>query len=194
MKVVLQRVKSASVSVDGKLISSIGKGVLAFAAVSKNDTMEDALKSASKLLKVRLWDDFEDGKEKRWQKSVQDVGGEILCVSQFTLLASTKKARPSFHASAEPAKGKELYTAFFKRVQELYEADKVKDGIFQAMMDVALINDGPVTLEIDTDPPPLDLPKDPSSTSFKGKVNLEDLGEELKKFSAEFKLPAELLE
>jgi len=143
--VVLQRVKSASVTVDGNLIASIGKGVLALAAVSKDDTIKDSEQSAAKLLKVRLWDD-ETGA--RWKRNVQDIGGEILCVSQFTLLASTKKGnKPTFHKSAGPEKGKELYSAFFTKIQELYDKDKVKDGIFQAMMDVALINDGPVGVD-----------------------------------------------
>lgn len=142
---VLQRVKSASVTVDGNLIASIGKGVLAFAAISKDDTLKDCEQSAGKLLKMRLWDD--DGGA-RWKRSVQDIGGEILCVSQFTLLASTKKGnKPDFHRSAGPEKGKELYSAFFKKVQELYDKDKVKDGVFQAMMDVALVNDGPVGVD-----------------------------------------------
>jgi D-tyrosyl-tRNA(Tyr) deacylase len=68
---------------------------------------------------------------------VKDIDGEVLCVSQFTLLASTKKgSKPDFHKSAGPEKGKELYSAFFKKVQDLYEQDRVKDGVFQAMMDV----------------------------------------------------------
>lgn len=92
---------------------------------------------------MRLWDDEATGT--RWKRNVQDIGGEILCVSQFTLLASTKKGnKPDFHRSAGPEKGKELYSAFFTTVQELYEKEKVKDGVFQAMMDVALVNDGPV--------------------------------------------------
>lgn len=140
----LQRVKSASVSVDGELIASIGKGILALAAVSKDDTIKDSEKSASKLLNMKLWDDEKGG---RWKLNVKDVGGEVLCVSQFTLLASTKKgSKPDFHKSAGAEKGRELYSAFFKKVGELYEKDKVKDGVFQAMMDVALINDGPVGL------------------------------------------------
>jgi len=94
---------------------------------------------------MRLWDDDNGGK---WKRSVQDIDGEILCVSQFTLLASTKKGnKPDFHKSAGAEKGKELYSAFFKRIQELYEKDKVKDGVFQALMDVALVNDGPVGVD-----------------------------------------------
>lgn len=107
-------------------------------------------------------------------------------MSQFTLLASTKKgSKPDFHKSAGPDKGKELYTAFFKKVQDLYDHDKVKDGVFQAMMDVSLINDGPVgcshiylsdeeiakrakvTLEINTDPAPLDVSEEASSMPSK---------------------------
>jgi len=203
MKVVLQRVKSASVTVDGNLISSIGKGVLAFAAIGKDDTMDESIKSASKLLKMKLWEDENGGK---WKKSVQDIGGEVLCVSQFTLLASTKKGnKPDFHKSAGPDKAKELYSAFFAKVQELYEKEKVKDGLFQAMMDVALVNDGPVgityssedgevTLEINTDPPPMDLPPDTLSTSLNTTMSLDELGSELTRMSAEFKLPPELLE
>jgi len=205
MKVVLQRVKSASVTVDGKLIASIGKGVLAFAGIGKDDTLKDTEQSANKLLKMKLWDDDTGG---RWKCNVTDIGGEILCVSQFTLLASTKKGnKPDFHKSAGPEKGKELYSAFFKKVQELYDAEKVKDGIFQAMMDVALVNDGPVgisytclqdvvTLEIDTNPPPLDLPNPSVSTSFKGEMTLDELVDGVQKLSTsqEFVLPKELLE
>jgi len=203
MKVVLQRVKSASVSVDGNLVASIGKGVLAFAAVSKDDTLKDSEQTAAKLLKMRLWDDEKGG---RWKHNVQDIEGEVLCVSQFTLLASTKKGnKPDFHKSAGPSKAKELYSAFFKKVQELYVTERVKDGIFQAMMDVALVNDGPVgvnftcegedvTLEINTDPPPLDLPGEPISTNFSGEMNLNELVGNLQKMSTEFTIPPELLE
>lgn len=79
---------------------------------------------------------------------VQEIEGEVLCVSQFTLLASTKKGnKPDFHKSASAAKGKELYDSFVRQVRTLYQEDRVKDGVFQAMMDVGLVNDGPVGVD-----------------------------------------------
>ncbi|KAF2163700.1 hypothetical protein M409DRAFT_37206, partial [Zasmidium cellare ATCC 36951] len=143
-KAVIQRVKSASVTVDGQLISSISKGLLVFAAIGKDDTEKEAISMASKVLKVKLWDDGES----KWKKNVQEIDGDVLCVSQFTLLASTKKGnKPDFHKSAPAAKGKELYDSFIGQVRKLYREDKVKDGVFQAMMDVSLINDGPVGVD-----------------------------------------------
>ncbi|KAM3425713.1 D-aminoacyl-tRNA deacylase [Cercospora zeina] len=168
MKTVIQRVKSASVTVDGQLISSIGKGLLILAAIAKEDTAKEAESMASKVLKVKLWDDDHGGK---WKKNVQEIDGEVLCVSQFTLLASTKKGnKPSFHASADAAKGKELYDLFFGQIRKLYREDRVKDGVFQAMMDVGLVNDGPVTIEVETNPPKMDHPsgfQTPDSDTFK---------------------------
>lgn len=105
---------------------------------------------AAKVLKMRLWPDENSA---GWKRSVQDIDGEVLCVSQFTLLASTKKGtKPDFHGAAKPELAKELYDHFYAKVQELYSAQKVKNGVFQAMMEVGLVNDGPVTLEIDTSP------------------------------------------
>lgn len=142
MKAILQRVKSASVTVDGKLISEIGRGILVLAGVAKDDSERDIESMAAKVLKLRLWDDEQGG---RWKLNVRDIKGEILCVSQFTLLASTKKGnKPDFHKSAGGDKARDMYSLFFSKVQELYEPEKVKDGVFQAMMDVALVNDGPV--------------------------------------------------
>lgn len=159
MRAVLQRVKSASVTVDGVLISEIGKGLLVLAAVSKDDTEKDVESMANKILKAKLWDDTEKDPVARWKLGVREIEGEILCVSQFTLLASMKKGnKPDFHQSANGLKAKTLYHAFFKRMGELYTPDKVKDGVFAAMMDVALVNDGPVTIQIDTDPPKMDDP------------------------------------
>lgn len=196
MKTVIQRVKSASVTVDGQLISTIKKGLLIFAAVDKNDTPKDVESMASKVLKVKLWDD-PDG-EKKWKKNVTEIEGEVLCVSQFTLLATTKKGnKPDFHKSAAPSKGRELYESFFKQVRMLYREDRVKDGIFGAMMDVGLVNDGPVgvdfrcideavTIEIDTNPPPMENPsglqKPEEGDTQKGHVHKT------------FDLPASLLE
>lgn len=157
--------KSASVTVDGQLISSISKGILVFAAVAKDDSQKEVESMAAKLLKVKLW---EDEAGKKWAKNVQEIDGEVLCgtfslevntqnnkstdigctVSQFTLLATTKKGnKPDFHKSAPAVKGKELYDSFIGKVRQIYREDRVKDGVFQAMMDVGLINDGPVGVD-----------------------------------------------
>ncbi|MCJ1312139.1 D-tyrosyl-tRNA(Tyr) deacylase [Agyrium rufum] len=117
---------------------------------------------AAKVLKEKIWPD-ELGTN--WKRSVVDIDGELLCVSQFTLMANTRKgAKPDFHSAANPEKGRELYDLFLAKVRALYVADRVKNGIFQAMMDVELVNDGPVgvdyryedgvvTLQIETNPP-----------------------------------------
>ena len=161
---VIQRVKSASVTVDGQLISSITRGLLVFAAIGKDDTPKEAESMASKVLKVKLWEDDQGGK---WKRNVQEIEGEVLCgmptlptlctwtliiyppeVSQFTLLATTKKGnKPDFHKSAPAIKGKELYDHFTSQVRSLYREDRVKDGVFQATMDVGLVNDGPVGVD-----------------------------------------------
>ena len=151
MKAILQRVTSASVIVDKQLISSIGRGILIFAAVGPDDTTKDAESMAAKVLKIKLWPD--DGGA-GWKRSVQDIAGEVLCVSQFTLLASTKKGnKPNFQGAAKGDHARDLYDHFLAEVQSLYAAEKVKDGVFQAMMEVGLVNDGPVTLELETNPP-----------------------------------------
>lgn len=201
MRTVLQRVKSASVTVDGELISTIGKGILVLAAVSKDDTEKDVESMAGKVLKLKMWDDENGG---RWKRNVLDIKGEVLCVSQFTLLASTKKGnKPDFHQSASGVKAKELYRSFFKKVQDLYEPEKVKDGIFAAMMDVTLVNDGPVgvdfncidgvvTIQIDTNPPKME---NPSGLNTEGQtVELNDLVGNLTRITREFQISAELLE
>ncbi|KAK4240223.1 D-tyrosyl-tRNA deacylase [Achaetomium macrosporum] len=150
MKAILQRVLSASVTVDQELVSSIGRGVLVFAAVAPGDTEKEAESLAAKVLKLKLWDDENGG---RWKKNVQDIDGEVLCVSQFTLLASTKKgSKPDFHGAMGGEDAKRLYQYFHRKVQEGYKADRVKDGVFQAMMQVALVNDGPVTIELSAHP------------------------------------------
>lgn len=153
MKAILQRVLSASVTVDSVTVSSIGKGILVFAAVAPGDTQKDADSLAAKVVKMRLWDDEAGG---RWKCNVQDINGEVLCVSQFTLLASTKKgSKPDFHGALGGDEAKELYQRFVTKVQQALDPErpeKVKDGVFQAMMQVALVNDGPVTLEISVGP------------------------------------------
>ncbi|KAK4042654.1 D-Tyr tRNAtyr deacylase-like domain-containing protein, partial [Parachaetomium inaequale] len=143
---ILQRVLSASVTVDNEVVSKIGKGVLVFAAMAPGDTEKEAESLAAKVLKLKLWDDESEG---RWKRNVRDINGEVLCVSQFTLLASTKKGnKPDFHGALGGEDAKRLYEYFYSKVQEGYSAERVKNGVFQAMMQVALVNDGPVTLEI----------------------------------------------
>ncbi|KAI1189419.1 D-Tyr tRNAtyr deacylase-like domain-containing protein [Nemania serpens] len=150
MKAIIQRVLSASVTVEKQLVSSIGKGVLVFAAVAPGDTEKEAESLASKVLKVKLWNDDAEG---RWKKNVQEIDGEVLCISQFTLLASMKKGnKPDFHGAAGGEDARRLYQYFFDKVRQGYAPNKVQDGVFQAMMEVALVNDGPVTLELSVNP------------------------------------------
>lgn len=142
MKAILQRVLSGSVTVNDQVVSAIGKGILVLAAIGPNDSKKDADSMASKIVKMKLWPDENDS---NWKKSVQDIEGEILCVSQFTLMANTKKGnKPDFHGAAKPEIAKELYDYFLSRVRALHPPEKVKDGVFQAMMQVSLVNDGPV--------------------------------------------------
>ncbi|KFY59640.1 hypothetical protein V496_05594 [Pseudogymnoascus sp. VKM F-4515 (FW-2607)] len=151
MKAILQRVISASVTVDKQVVSSIGKGILVLAAVAPGDTEKEVDALAAKIIKMKLWDDEETGG--RWKHNVQDISGDVLCVSQFTLLANTKKgSKPDFHGAMGGEQAKELYQRFASKVGEGYNPEKVKDGVFQAMMEVALVNDGPVTFEMSVDP------------------------------------------
>ena len=140
MKAVVQRVKSASVTIDNKLYSQINQGLLILLGVEKNDTEEQADFLVNKIQKLRI---FEDENEKM-NLSVMDINGEILVVSQFTLAGDCKKGtRPSFDNAKNPQEANELYEYF---VSELKKSNlQIKTGVFRAMMDVSLINDGPVT-------------------------------------------------
>ena len=139
MKIVLQKVKKASVSVDNKIVGNIDKGYCLLVGVHKESTEEDARYLAKKIAQARL---FEDDKI---NLSLKDVGGSILSVSQFTLYADTKKGnRPSFTSAAGAEKANELYEKFNEYLRE--EGVKVETGIFQTMMEVNIVNDGPVTI------------------------------------------------
>jgi len=141
MKLVIQRVKSASVTIDGKIYSSINNGLLVLYGVEKGDTEDFSKYLCDKILKLRI---FEDENEKM-NLSVKDVNGEILIVSQFTLAGDTRKGtRPSFDSAMPPQEAKIMYENFVSMVRGNCSLE-VKTGIFGAMMDVALINDGPVT-------------------------------------------------
>ena len=142
MRVVLQRVKNASVTVGGERVSEIGAGLLLLVGVAMGDREAEADWLAEKISGLRI---FNDG-EGKMNLSVRDVGGEVLAVSQFTLLADTRKGkRPSFVGAAAPEKAERLFDYFCERLREA-DAHPVKTGVFGAMMDVALVNDGPVTI------------------------------------------------
>ncbi len=145
MRVVLQRVKNASVTVSGERISEIGEGLLLLVGVAKDDGEDVAGWLAEKIVGLRIFND-EDGK---MNLGVRDVGGEILAVSQFTLLADTRKGkRPSFIKAALPEEAEPLFDYFCERLRAAGVAS-VKTGRFGAMMDVALVNDGPVTIVLE---------------------------------------------
>lgn len=145
MKLVVQRVKSASVTVDEKPVGAIGAGLLILIGVSHDDTAVDAAHLAKKTAKLRVFDD-ENGVMNR---SVLDVGGAVLAVSQFTLYGDCKKGnRPSYIAAARPEQGRALYEEYVRRLRALLPY--VETGTFQAGMDVHLVNDGPVTLILES--------------------------------------------
>ncbi len=145
MRAVVQRVKSASVTVDGKAISEIRGGLLIFLGVAQEDTAADVDYLASKIANLRIFEDDEG----RMNRSLLEVGGEALVVSQFTLYGDCRKGRrPSFTAAARPEKADALYQEFMRAIAKI--GVPVKAGVFQAMMDVELINDGPVTMLLDS--------------------------------------------
>jgi D-tyrosyl-tRNA(Tyr) deacylase len=145
MRVVVQRVKSASVTVAGEIIGSIGRGLLVFVGITHTDTMREVEWISHKLLHLRIFDD-EQGK---MNYSVQDVGGELLVVSQFTLYASAQKGfRPSYVQAAPPQMAEAVYNHMVEHLR-LQTNLSIATGQFRAMMDVALINDGPVTITLE---------------------------------------------
>jgi len=141
MRLVLQRVKTARVAINGQSVGSIGNGILILLGVHKDDTLEKADFLAVKCVDLRI---FSDDRGKM-NLSLIDIGGEALVVSQFTLFGDCSKGRrPSFIEAAPPEKGKMLYEYFVLKLKE--RVKKVETGVFGAMMDVELVNDGPVTL------------------------------------------------
>ena len=144
MKIVIQRVKRASVSIDNELYNQIQQGLLLLVGVAPDDAQEDVAYAARKIANMRIFSDDED----KMNLSVKDVNGEILSISQFTLYADTKKGnRPAFIGAAQPDLASQLYDDF----NELLGREiPVKTGVFAADMQVELINDGPVTIVLDT--------------------------------------------
>ena len=146
MRLVIQRVVNASVSVASEVVGAVGKGLMVLVGVAEGDTADDVEWLAAKTVSMRIFDDSEGV----MNLSVVDIGGDVLAVSQFTLNASTKKGnRPSYIRAARPEVAQPLYDAYCARVGEL-TGRKVAKGIFGADMKVSLINDGPVTIIIDS--------------------------------------------
>ena len=148
MRALIQRVRRASVTVDGQVVGSCGHGLLVLLGVGQHDDEAVADKLWRKMRDLRIFDD-EAGKT---NLSLLDVGGEALVVSQFTLYANCKRGRrPSFTEAGEPARANELYEHFCDLVENDLGEEHVGRGVFGAMMDVELVNDGPFTIGLDTD-------------------------------------------
>ncbi len=147
MKVLLQRVLRAAVHVEGRTVGRIGKGLLVMVGVEEGDRTEDVDYLADKTAELRIF----PGEAGRGERSVEELGGGVLVVSQFTLAASTRRGRrPSYSRAARPETAQPLYERFAARLRS--RGLRVASGVFQAMMEVELVNDGPVTILLD--PPP----------------------------------------
>lgn len=145
MRIIVQRVNKADVKVDGKIIGEINNGLLVFVGVGNEDDENDLDYMVNKVLGLRIFQDQDD----KMNLSVEDIGGEILVVSQFTLYGDVRKGkRPSFTASAPPDMGEKLYEEFSYKLKA--SGINVETGIFGADMKVSLVNDGPVTIMLDS--------------------------------------------
>ena len=145
MRIVLQRVKEARVDVEGRTVGRVGLGVCLLVGVERGDGEADAESLAKKAVELRIFPDAEG----RMNLSLAETGGEVLAVSQFTLAASVRKGRrPSFDGAEEPSRAAELFNYFVGAVEAL--GVNVETGVFQALMDVHIVNDGPVTFVLES--------------------------------------------
>jgi D-tyrosyl-tRNA(Tyr) deacylase len=146
MRAVLQRVSRAEVRVEGRLVGGIGRGLLVLVGIAREDTPETGKVMAEKIANLRIFDDAQG----RMNRSLLEAGDAVLCVSQFTLYGDCRKGRrPSYDRAAPPEAARSLYDSFVESLRAL--GVKVETGEFRAMMDVELVNDGPVTLLLDSE-------------------------------------------
>jgi D-aminoacyl-tRNA deacylase len=147
MRALIQRVKRSSVNINGRAHSSIGNGMLVLLGVKEGDLEQDAVYVAEKCAPLRIFDDAEG----KMNLSVRDVDGEVLVVSQFTLYGDTRRGnRPSYSDAANPKLAESLYEIYISEMKRLVGSQKVQSGVFRAMMDVELVNDGPVTVMVES--------------------------------------------
>jgi len=149
VRALIQRVTRCAITVDGKPHSAIGPGMLVLLGIRQGDTLADASYLAGRCAALRIYDDAEG----RMNVSVKDAGGSAMVVSQFTLYGDTRRGnRPSYTDAAAPQTAEPLYNAFVKALRVALGDDRVATGVFRAMMDVELVNDGPVTILVESKP------------------------------------------
>jgi len=147
MRAVIQRVSEAKVEAEGKITGKIGKGLLVLLGIGKNDCIKDFQYIANKVANLRIFQD----EDEKFNKSLPDIKGDVLIVSQFTLYGDCRKGRrPSFDQAGRVEESRKIYNEFVKFFKEQYPELKVREGVFQAYMQVSLINDGPVTFILDS--------------------------------------------
>ena len=151
MKVVIQRVRKASVSVSEQLVSSIQRGLCVLVGIGRDDTDKDMEFIVRKILNIRLFNESEDenSSSAKWQKSVVDRDMDILCVSQFTLQSTLKGNKPDFHVAMSSEQSRIFYEQFLQRLRASYKAERIHDGRFGEYMQVDIQNDGPVTIQFE---------------------------------------------
>ncbi|KAI0005921.1 D-Tyr tRNAtyr deacylase-like domain-containing protein [Russula compacta] len=149
MRAVVQRVLSASVTVNNEVVSDISRGLMVLVGIGVDDNASDTENLAKKILTLRV---FSDASGDMWKANVKDIQGEILCVSQFTLMGNTSKGnKPDFHRAMSADQSRTMYASFLQILGAQYSPEKIKaDGKFGAMMNVSLINEGPVTFTLDS--------------------------------------------
>ncbi|XP_050224617.1 uncharacterized protein LOC126674243 [Mercurialis annua] len=148
MRAVVQRVSSASVEVDGATVSEIGPGLLVLVGIHESDTESDADYICRKVLNMRLFTNESTGRA--WDQNVMQRNYGVLLVSQFTLCGFLKGNKPDFHVAMPPQEAKPFYDSLVEKFRKSYQPDAIKDGVFGAMMKVNLVNDGPVTMQLES--------------------------------------------